>query len=160
MALSLRIHRKVLVIFGMVVVAVVTAIAVSALYMRVTDMDSPKMGDFGPGKQREWADKLIAGFNTHDPDQLPLIHEGHLPDAQRRSVEAVMPGRNCHYDLVSVTDRGNQGRLPTPDLTGEIGTWRFDMTVEERCPDTNRTRVIGVMSIAEMGFYDPYYFVE
>jgi len=38
-------------------------------------------------------------------------------------------------------------------------TYRFDITVDERCSATPRTRVLGVMAIAEMSYWDPFYFV-
>jgi len=33
------------------------------------------------------------------------------------------------------------------------------MTVNEQCSATARTRVLGVIAIAEMSYWDPFYFV-
>lgn len=49
---------------------------------------------------------------------------------------------------------------------GRIGatvgaTHRFDATVEERCPGQSlRTRELGVVAIAEMGYWEPFYFAS
>jgi hypothetical protein len=144
--------------------AVLTAAAivggVTWLCTLPSSMDGLAMGDYGPGKQREWAQQLMAGLNTRDVAQVPVLRpRGQLLGAQARTIEAAMPAPGCGYELVSVRDRGNQGRRATPDL-GENQTYRFDMTVDQHCPaGPPRTRVLGVMAVAEMGYWAPNYFV-
>lgn len=157
MAFSPRKHRKALLIS---VTAIGAIVATAGLYLWATDMDFLKMGDFGPPKQREWAEKLVVGLNTHDPEEVRINRPDRMSDEQKQTIEAAMPASGCYYELVSVRDRGEQARRPAPGLHGDIGTYRFDMTVDEHCSEMTRTRVIGVMAIADMGTWAPYYFVE
>lgn len=118
------------------------------------------MGDYGPQKQRDWAERLVTGLNSHDVNQVPVLRSnGKLGGAQRETVEAAMPAPGCSYELLSVDDRGEQGRRLVPGLPTENSTYRFDITVDEHCSATTRTRMLGVVAIAEMSFWDPYYFV-
>lgn len=158
MAIPFRGHRRALTILA--AVAAAAAAVVAWLYLSASDTDGLAMGDYGPEKQREWAERLVTGLNTHDANQVPVLRaSGHLLDAQRGTVEAAMPAPGCSYELLSVLDRGEQGRQRTPGLRTENSTYRFDMTVNEQCPGTTRTRVLGVVAVAEMGYWDPFYFV-
>ncbi|MCG7609672.1 hypothetical protein BA059_05210 [Mycolicibacterium sp. (ex Dasyatis americana)] len=147
-----------------VVVAVLAAVVVGAVAWACTvpsSSDGLSMGDYGPDKQGEWAERLVTGLNTREVNQVPLLQpNGVLSAEQRQTVEAVMPAPGCGYHLVSVEDRGEQGRQQVPGLSTESSTYRFDMTVEARCPDKQPlNRTIGVVAIAEMSYWEPFYFV-
>jgi hypothetical protein len=44
-------------------------------------------------------------------------------------------------------------------LSSAASTNRFDAAVEELCPEqASRTRELGVVAIAEMGYWEPFYF--
>lgn len=124
-----------------------------------SSVDGVEMGDYGPGKQRNWAQQLVTGLNTHDAAQVPVLYVGgKLAAAQARTIEVALPAPGCRYELVSVRDRGDQGRQRIPGLDGENSTYQFDMTVEQHCPAGQpRTRVLGVMAVAEMGYWEPFY---
>lgn len=142
-----------------VVVAAGVAIAVW-LWTLPSSADGLSMGDYGPEKQWERAQQLVAGLNTGDVEQVPVLRAGgRLSAAQARTVEAAMPAAGCRYNLVSVSDRGVKPRHHVPGLKGENSTHRFDMTVEQRCSTgAPRPRTIGVVAVAEMGFWGPFLF--
>lgn len=119
------------------------------------------MGDYGPGEQWGWAQQLTAGLNTGKAAEVPVLRDhGEMSGAQAATIEAALPAPNCHYTLVSVSDRGEQGRHSTPGRRGENQTYRFDMRVDQHCrTGPPRPRTIGVMAVAEMGYWDPLYFV-
>lgn len=152
-------RRRIWVISAVVIAATAAAVAVW-LHLSESGSDAGSMGDYGPQKQREWAERLVAGLNTHDVNQVPVLRiNGQMRDAQRDTVEAAMPAPGCSYELRSVDDRGEQGRRPVPGLPTETSTYRLDMTVGEQCSTTTRSRVLGVMAIAEMSYWEPFYFV-
>ena len=141
-------------------IAATVAAVVIWLRLSASGFDVGSMGDYGPQKQREWAERLIFGLNTHDVNQVPVLRiNGQLRGAQRDTVDAAMPAPGCSYDLISVDDRGEQGRQSVPGLPTEHSTYRFDMTVDEQCSAVTRTRVLGVVAIAEMSYWNPLYFV-
>jgi len=152
-------RRRTLVISAAVIAATAVAVAVW-FHLSASGIDAGSMGDYGPQKQQEWAERLVAGLNTHDVNQIPVLRSnGQLTSGQRETIEAAMPGTGCSYELRSVDDRGEQGRRSVPGLPNDNSTYRFDMTVDERCSATIRTRVLGVMAIAEMSYWEPFYFV-
>lgn len=158
MALLFRARRRAFAISA-VVLAGAAAVAIW-FHLSASGFDSGSMGDYGHQKQQEWAERLVTGLNTHDVDKVPVLRiNGQLLNAQRDTIESAMPAPGCDYELLSVEDRGEQGRGPVPGLQSEDSTYRFDMTVSERCSATARTRVLGVMAIAEMSYWDPFYFV-
>ena len=118
------------------------------------------MGDYGQKKQSEWAERLVAGLNTHDVNQVPLLRtNGVLSAEQRTTIEAFLPESNCEYRLTAVDDRGQQGRQKVPGLSAESSTYRFDMSVEETCLNQSpRSRTVGVVAIPEMSYWEPFYF--
>ena len=154
----LKPHRR-----AVIVVSVLTAVSIGLVVWLCTlqsNNEGLSMGDFGPQKQHDWAERLIAGLNTHDANQVPvLLVNGQLLGAQRGTVQAAVPAPGCYYELLSVKDRGEQGRGPVPGLRTENSTYRFDITVNEQCSGKTRTRVLGVVSIAEMSYWEPFYFV-
>jgi hypothetical protein len=130
------------------------------LYTLPSSADGLSMGDYGPAKQRDWAQQLVAGLNTRDALRVPVLRpSGMLPGAQASTIAAAMPAPGCRYELVSVRDRGVQGRQSTPGLGGENLTYRFDMAVDQHCPaGPSRPRTLRVMAVAEMGYWAPFYF--
>lgn len=118
------------------------------------------MAEYGADKQREWADRLIAGLNTFDAEQVPVLRlNEELSGDQRRSIDAAMPAPGCSYAVRSVDDRGRQEQK-VPDLASVRSTYRFDVTVDEVCPHLpSDRRELGVVAIADMGYWSPYYFV-
>ncbi|MGV0627338.1 hypothetical protein [Mycolicibacter minnesotensis] len=157
--IRLRGRRRALMPSVAVIAGFAAAVAIG-LHLSASEDDGLAMGDYGPAKQLNWSEQLVAGLNTHDVKKVPVLRvSGRLPIAQRRTVEAAMPASGCHYQLLSVDDRGTQGRSTIPGLRNENSTYRFDMTVSEQCPGETRTRVLGVMAIAEMGYWEPFYFV-
>lgn len=151
-------HRRVSWIAAAVLVVAV-AVTVWLLTLPSSD-DGLSLGDYGPGKQQEWADRLVAGLNTHDAEQVPLLLlKGGLSPEQRDSIDAAMPATDCTYELAAVQDRGQQRGQQVPGVSSAASTYRFDATVEERCPgQASRTRELGVVAIAEMGYWEPFYF--
>lgn len=144
------------------VVAVVWVGVMGWLYTLLSSYDDgPSMGYYGPEKQQDWAERLVAGLNTHDSEKVPIGRiNGKQLSVQKRTVEAAMPAPGCRYEVVSVEDRGEQAPHDVPGLTGQRSTYRFDMTVEEACTGRQtQTRNIGVMAVAEMGYWEPHYFV-
>lgn len=159
MSIRFRAHRRALTISGVAIAAIAAAVAIW-FYLSASDFDGGSMGDYSPAKQQDWAEQLVTGLNTHDVNQVPVLRaNGQLSDAQRSTVQSAMPAPGCHYELLSVDDRGEQSRGPIPGLRDENSTYRFDMTVNEQCSATTRTRVLGVMSIAEMSYWEPFYFI-
>lgn len=155
----LRARRPTAVILA-VSAAVVIGIVVWACTMP-SSSDGLSMGDYGPEKQNEWAQRLVAGLNTHDVNKVPLLRaNGVLSVEQSHTIEAVMPAPGCGYRLVSLNDRGEQPKQQGPGLTSEHSTYRFDMTVGEQCPQEEpRSRTLGVVAVAEMSYWEPYYFM-
>lgn len=85
--------------------------------------------------------------------------KGGLSSEQRDSIDAAMPATGCAYELAAVHDRGEQRGQQVPGVSSAASTYRFDVTVEERCPGQSlRIRRLGVVSIAEMGYWEPFYF--
>lgn len=155
----MKAHRWI-VVLAAVLVAAVGGIVVWNLSLPSND-DGPSMGYYGPEKQREWAERLVTGLNTRDPEQVPVIQlrSKQLP-VQRVAIEAAMPALGCRYSLDSVEDRGEQAGQEVPGLSGPTSTYRFDMTVDETCPNRKtQIRSIAVIAIADMGYWEPFYFV-
>lgn len=151
-------HRSVsLIAAAILVVAVAVTMGLLTL---PSNSDGLSLGDYGPDKQQEWADRLVAGLNTHDAEQVPLLRlKGGLSPEQRGSIDAAMPAMDCTYELAAVQDRGEQRGQQVPGVSWAATTYRFDATIEERCPGRSpRTREIGVVAIAEMGYWEPFYF--
>lgn len=154
------VHRRVSWIAG---AALVVAAAVTLwLLTLLSNSDDLSLGDYGPDKQQQWADRLVTGLNTHDAEQVPVLRlKGGISVEQRASIDAAMPARGCIYELASVKDRGKQRGQQVPGLPSATSTYRFDATVEERCPGQSlRTRELGVVAIAEMGYWEPFYFAS
>ncbi len=145
---------------AVLVIAAVTAVAIW-LYTLPSTTDGLHMGEYGPDEQWGWAQQLTAGLNTGEAAQVPVLRAGGAMSAsQAVTIEAALPAPGCRYTLVSVSDRGEQGRHSTPGRLGENQTYRFDMTVHQRCPaGLPLARTIGVIAVAEMGYWDPLYFV-
>ncbi|WP_131812788.1 hypothetical protein [Mycolicibacter heraklionensis] len=158
MSIRFGAYRRALIILVAVTAAIATA-ATIWFYLSTSKFDSGSMGDYGPQIQQDWAERLVTGLNTRDVNQVPVLRaNGQLSDAQRSTVQSAMPAPGCHYELLAVDDRGEQGRRPIPGLSTENSAYRFDMNLNERCSGVTRTRVLGVMSIAEMGYWEPFYF--
>ncbi len=143
-----------------VLAAGVVAAGAVWLLTRESDGDGLKIGDYGTDKQRDWAQRLVTGLNTHDAEQIPVLRlNGLLSDGQRKSINALLPRAGCSYELRSVTDRGQQEDQHLPGLAPARSTYRFDATVEEKCPgQASRSRDIGVLAIVDMGYWEPYSF--
>ncbi|WP_157890529.1 hypothetical protein [Mycolicibacterium goodii] len=154
----LKAHRRATVL----VMCVAATAGIIAWYLTLpSNDDGLSMGYYGPDKQREWADRLVAGLNTHNADEVP-IHRiyGKQLSMQKVAVESAMPAPGCRYDLDSVEDRGEQTDQDVPGLSGQRSTYRFEMTVEQQCAGRQATtRKIGVIAIADMGYWNPFYFV-
>lgn len=153
-------HRRVSWITAAVLVV---AVAVTMwILMLPSNSDGLSLGDYGPDKQQEWADRLVAGLNTHDAEHVPVLRlKGGLSVEQRDSINAAMPATGCTYELAAAQDRGEQRAQQVPGLSSAASTYRFDATVEERCPGRSpRTRELGVVAIADMGYWEPFYFVS
>ena len=152
------VHRRVSWIAAAVLVV---AVAVTMWILTLpSNSDGLSLGDYGPDKQQEWADRIVAGLNTHDAEQVPVLRlKGGLSVEQRASIDAAMPATGCRYELAAVQDRGEQRGQQVPGLSTAASTYRFDATVEERCPGQSlRTRELGVVAIAEVGYWEPFYF--
>jgi hypothetical protein len=149
-------------LIGVLTVAVVAAIAAGiAFYLSASD-DSPNaMKDYTPQRQQAAAESIVAGLNTHDPKNVPLLRNtSAVPDADADNAQinaniiAAMPPPGCRYTVASVADRGDQGVQKLPWFSPHE-TRRFDMTVHQICPgQTDVERTIGVLAIPSgMGGY-------
>lgn len=152
-------HRSIAVILALLAAAVVGVVVWACSVP--SSSDGLSLGDYGPDKQSEWAERLITGLNTRDVNKVPILRtNGVLSADQSQTIDAVIPAPGCKYRLISVKDQGEQGRQQVPGLPTESSTYRFDMTVEERCSENQpRNRTIGVVAIAEMSYWEPFYFV-
>lgn len=148
------------VVCAAVITAAVAAVAIW-LCTLPSNTDGLGVGDYGPDEQWGWAQQLTAGLNTGVAAEVPVLRaNGEMSAAQASTIEAALPTPGCRYMLVSVSDRGEQGQHSTPGRRGENLTYRFDMRVNQQCPNgLVRSRTIGVMAVAEMGYWDPLYFV-
>jgi hypothetical protein len=82
---------------------------------------------------------LAAGQAAGDASKVPVIRYPGMQSraeetAQNQSIEAAMPTPGCRYTLVSVLDRGQQGKEWVPAVSSDSSTYRFDMVVDELCP--------------------------
>ncbi|KRD14196.1 hypothetical protein ASE48_04035 [Mycobacterium sp. Root265] len=139
----------------------IVAVAVTLWLLTLpSNNDGLSLGDYGPDEQQRWADRLVAGLNTQDAEQVPVLRlRGGLSPEQRDSIDAAMPATGCRYELAAVHDRGEQRGQQVPGLSSATSTYRFDATVEEWCPGQSpHTRELGVVAIAEMGYWEPFYF--
>jgi hypothetical protein len=145
---------------GALVIAAVTAVAIW-LYTLPSTTDGLHMGEYGAEEQWGWAQQLTAGLKTGEAAEVPVLRAGGAMSAsQAVTIEAALLAPGCRYTLVSVSDRGEQWRHLKPGHLGENQTYRFDMTVHQRCPaGLPLARTTGVMAMAEMGYWDPLYFV-
>ncbi|MGU3650287.1 hypothetical protein [Mycolicibacterium sp. A43C] len=148
-----------IVIVGLLVVVLV---AVASWLWRSSEPDGLSLGKYGPDKQQEWAARLVAGLNTHEAEKVPVLRlNGELTSEQRSSIKAVMPASACMYQLVGVEDRGEQRQQDVPGLSTPVSTYRFDAMVDELCEgQPPRAREFGVVAIADMGYWEPFYFAE
>lgn len=79
------------------VVATAAVLAAAAgvvawLYTLPSSADGLSMGDYGLDKQRDWAQQLVAGLNTREALQVPVLRpSGMLPGAQASTIAAAMP---------------------------------------------------------------------
>ncbi|MDO3401878.1 hypothetical protein QWI29_17695 [Mycolicibacterium neoaurum] len=147
---------------AIVALLVVALVAVATWLCRSSEPEGPSLGEYGSDKQQEWAARLVTGLNTHESEQVPVLRlNGQLMSEQRSSVEAVMPARGCRYQLVGVEDRGERGQQDVPGLSTPVSTYRFDAMVDELCEgQAPRAREFGVVAIADMGYWEPFYFAE
>ncbi|SDF04241.1 hypothetical protein SAMN04488581_5253 [Mycolicibacterium neoaurum] len=145
-----------------IVTMLVVLVGVSSWPWRSSEPDGPSLGEYGSDKQNEWAARLVAGLNTHEPEQVPVHRvNGQLTSEQRSSIKEVMPARGCMYQLVGVEDRGEQRQQDVPGLSTPVSTYRFDAMVDELCEGRPpRAREFGVVAIADMGYWEPFYFAE
>ncbi|MDO3401049.1 hypothetical protein QWI29_13500 [Mycolicibacterium neoaurum] len=158
----LKAHR-----FAVVVVSAFALLVIGgaiAAYAFLSRDAGPVMKEFGPGEQRNWAEKLVAGLNTRDVAQVPVLRSGGESHARQtaknRTIESSMPEPGCRFELVSTDDRGEQGRQPVPGSSSENPSYRFDMVVDVNCPgEPTSAKTIGVIAVAEMGYWEPSYFV-
>lgn len=145
-----------------ILAAVIAAAAAGGVWLWTlpASSDGLKVGDYGPDKQHDWAQRLVTGLNTHDAERVPVLRlDGQLSGEQRKVIQATMPGPGCSYELRSVTDLGQQKAQQIPGLATAQSTYRFDAAVDERCPaQPARPRDIGVLAIVDMGYWEPYYF--
>lgn len=147
---------------GVLIVAVVAAIAAGiALYLPAGDDSVNTMKDYTPERQQQAAESIVAGLNTHDPKNVPLLRNtSAVPDADadnaqiNANITAAMPPPECRYTVVSVTDRGDQGVQKLPWFSPHE-TRRFDISVHQICPGQAQVeRTIGVLAIPSgMGGY-------
>lgn len=147
---------------AIVTMLVVVLVAVASWLWRSSEPDGLSLGEYGSDKQREWAVRLVAELNTHDPEQVPVLRlNGQLTSGQRSSIEAVMPAWECKYQLLGVEDRGEQRQQDVPGLSTPVSTYRFDAIVDELCEgQPPRAREFGVVAIADMGYWEPFFFAE
>ncbi|MDX1874548.1 hypothetical protein SBI67_20705 [Mycolicibacterium sp. 120266] len=147
----------------MIDVSIVAAVAAAgiALYLSADDDSVNTMKDYTPERQQEAAESIVAGLNTHDPKNVPLLRNASaVPDADADNAQinaniiAATPPSGCHYTVASVTDRGDQGVQKLPWFSPHE-TRRFDMTVHQICPGQSEVeRTIGVLAIPSgMGGY-------
>lgn len=149
-------------LIGVLTVMVVAAMAAGiSFYLSARSDSANTMKDYTPERQQEAAESIVAGLNTHDPKNVPLLRNtSAVPDADadnaqiNANISAAMPPSGCHYTVASVTDRGDQGVQKLPWFSPHE-TRRFDMNVHQICPGQAEVeRTIGVLAIPSgMGGY-------
>lgn len=149
-------------LIGVLTVMAFAAIAAGiALYLSASHDSVNTMKDYTPQRQQEAAESIVAGLNTHDPKNVPLLRNtSAVPDADadnaqiNANIAAAMPPPECRYTVASVTDRGDQGVQKLPWFSPHE-TRRFDIAVHQICPGQKDVeRAIGVLAIPSgMGGY-------
>lgn len=130
---------------------------VSVVLWRTSHSSQNDMPEYATAKERQIAQWLVDGLNTHDPQKVGLARNSSGDPAASednaeldRLIVAAMPPSGCSYNLDSVTDRGQQGVRQF--RWGAVPTYRFDMQLTEHCRGQDPVgRVIGVISIPSEG---------
>lgn len=103
-----------------------------------------------PGSERQTSDSCRAG-------RAVGFLSGESASLWGRGVRTMADSLNVDPAGRQVGVMRNSQQLP--GLAPVQSTYRFDATVEERCPgQASRGRDIGVLAIADRGYWQPYYF--
>jgi hypothetical protein len=136
--------------------------AVALWYPYATEVNPYPMKDYNAQTQKTAANGIVAGLNTHDPDNVELMrnHSGN-PDREAdnaritKNIAAVLPAPGCEYVLVGVEDKGEQDPAAVPWFSGPTRARGFDMRLRHLCPGRQPTpRTLRVIAIPSgMGGY-------
>jgi hypothetical protein len=132
-------------------------------YLYATEDVNPyPMRDYTAETQEKAAQSIVAGLNTHNPDNVDLMrnHSGN-PDREAdnaritTNIAIVLPPPGCQYSLVSIEDKGEQDPAAVPWFSGPTQARGFDMKLQQLCPGRQPTRrTIRVIAIPSgMGGY-------
>jgi hypothetical protein len=143
---------------------ILIGLGASALwYLYATeDVDPYPMKEYTAEMQDKAAKGIVAGLNTHNPDNVELTRN-HSGDPDREAdnaritenIAAVLPPPSCQYVLVNVDDQGEQDPATVPWFSGPTQARGFDMKLQQLCPGQQPTpRTIRVIAIPSgMGGY-------
>jgi len=162
-------RQKALIAVGMLVALVTFAGTAWFGYWHIIDSRNPYGGhnsygmrDYTAETQQRDAREIVAGLNTHDPDQVDVFRFHGRPDndalnnaslqAIRENVTAVLPAPGCQYVVDGIEDKGEQDR--PADLVPWFRNivehaWGFDMKLRQLCPGQPPTpHVVRVIAFA------------
>ncbi|MBB3601689.1 hypothetical protein FHT40_001322 [Mycolicibacterium sp. BK556] len=149
------------------IVVVTLAIALLCLggaalwYLYATEDVNPyPMKDYNAATQQKAAEAVVAGLNTHNPDNVDLMRIDGQPesDANLKAITAnitpTLPPPGCQYALNGVEDKGEQDPADVPWYHPSQARG-FDMKLQQLCPGQPPTpRTIRVIAIPSgMGGY-------
>jgi hypothetical protein len=115
------------------------------------------MKDYTAETQEKAAKSIVAGLNTHNPDNVDLMRN-HSGDPDRdadnaqitENIAAVLPSAGCRYNLASIEDQGEQDPGAVPWFSGPTQARGFDMKLQQLClgqaPTPRTIRVIAIPS--------------
>lgn len=134
-------------------------VAVCYLYAN-EDVNPYPMKDYNAETQQKAAQSIVAGLNTHNPDNVDLFRIDGQPDsdtylkAVTANITAVLPAPECQYVLNGVTDQGQQDPAAVPWYRPSRARG-FDMKLQQLCAGQQPTpRTIRVIAIPSgMGGY-------
>lgn len=137
--------------------ALACAVGVALWYLDATEGANPSpMKDYDAETQQKAAQAIVAGLNTHNPDDVELIrNSGGEPDRATdnaritENIAAVLPQPGCRYSLIGVEDMGEQDPAAVPWFHPSQARG-FDMHLQQLCPGQPPTphtiRVIAIPS--------------
>lgn len=157
----------VILISGAIVTVLMSIFAGLLLFVPDEDNTASHLKNFTVEEQRQRAQEIVDGLNTHDIAQVPIPRGGGhgdpgelaLATTQDETVRPVLPASGCRYVLRSVDDEGEQGTKIIPGLVKESRVYLLGLNVDEQCPGVPPlSRTLGLYLIPYWGYWTPLSF--